>query len=144
MGEYSDPKYGVIERKYFSLPIKHGGSAAAGFTFNETELTKVTRWYPKGPVVLQKFGCLTLATLGKGEEVFRLTKQGAAGTLLARVVASTTSAPYTVASVALDDTIDAGSYITIFGSTNVCSTGSVAFFIDYRRTYDQTKWDPVA
>ena len=144
MTDYAHPKYGVIERKYFSLPVKHGGHAAAGFTFNETELTKMTRWYPYGPVVLQKFGVLTLATLGKGEETFRLTKGGPAGTLLARVVASTTSAPYTVASVALDDTIDAGSYLTIFGSTNVCSTGSVAFFIDYRRTYDATKHDPVA
>lgn len=141
---YDDPKFGVIERHWCSLPVKQGGSAAAGFTFNESEGVKVTRLQFKGPIVLQKFGVMTLGTLGKGEQLFRLTKQGAAGTLLGRVVASTTSAPYTIASVALDDTIDAGSYLTIFGSTNVCSTGTVAFFIDFRRAYDGSKWDPVA
>lgn len=141
---YDDQKFGLVERHWFSLPVKLGGQAAAGFTFNETEGVKMTRWYPRGPVTLQKFGALVLSTLGKGEQLFRLSKQGAAGTLLDRLVCSTTAAQYTIASKALDDVIDAGSYLTIFGSTNVCSTGSVAFFIDYRRSYDATKHDPVA
>lgn len=144
MADYAHDKYGIIERHWISLPIKQGGSAAGGVTFNETEGTKMARFYPKGPVVLQKFGALVTGTLGKGEQLFRLTKQGTAGTLLARLVCSTTSAQYSVSSIALDDTIDAGSYLTIFGSTNVCSTGTVAFFIDYRRTYDASKHDPVA
>jgi hypothetical protein len=141
---YDDPKFGVIERRWLSLPVKVGGHSAAGITWNETEGTKVTRIYFKGPVKLQKFGALVLSTIGKGEQLFRLTKQGIAGTLLDRLVCSTTATQYSIASKALDDEIDAGSYLTIFGSTNVCSTGSVAFFIDYRRSYDATKHDPVA
>lgn len=141
---YDHAKYGVIERRWFSLTIKNGGDAAAGVTWNETEGAKISRIYFKGPVVLQKFGALVLSTLGKGEQLFRLTKTGAAGTLLDRLVCSTTSAQYTIASKALDDVIDAGSYLTIFGSTNVCSTGTVAFFLDYRRTYDASKHNPVA
>lgn len=138
MGTYNDPQYGVVERLWIGRTVKHGGNSSAGVTFNETEGFKVTRTYLKGPVRLLSFGVLTLATLGKGEQLFRLSK---GTTLLDRCVASTTSAPYTIASVALDDAIDSGTYLTIFGSTNVCSTGTVAFFIDYRRSYG-SGWEP--
>lgn len=140
MGTYSDPQYGVVERRWIGLTGKNGGDSAGGYTFNETEGTKIERLYFKGPVRLLSFGVITQCTLGKGEQLFRLSKES---TLLDRVVASTSSAPYTIASVALDDVIDAGTYLTIFGSTNVCSTGTVAFFIDYRRTYG-AGWEPAS
>lgn len=139
---YSDGKYGVIERHWFGLTKKAGGNSADGFTLNETEGTKVTRFYPKGPIVLQKFGVLTLATAGKSELYHVLWKNGS--TRLDEVLSSTTSAPWTINSVALDDVIDAGSYLTITGSTSGCSTGSFAYFVDYRRSYDGSKWDQVA
>ncbi len=135
---YDDAKYGVIERKTFGLTQKHGGDAAAGFTFNETESTKVTKWYPKGPIQIQKFGTYALATLGKGEQLFGLALDG---TRLTQVTASTTSAPYAIASVAVDDGLSSGSYLTINASTNVCSTGTCALFIDFRRKYDSSGWD---
>lgn len=139
---YADEKYGVIERVSFGLPIKHGGEAAAGFTFNEAEGTKVTRFYPKGPIEVKKFGAIVLATLGKGEQVFSLYK---GTTRLAAITASTTAAPYTVASdVTISSAyIAAGSYLSILASTNVCSTGSVSCFVDYVRRYTSTtsgKW----
>jgi hypothetical protein len=139
---YSDKKYGVIERKWFGLSKANGGDAAAGFTFNETQAALIKRYYPKGPIRLLKIGVMTLATLGKGEELIGLTVGGTA-TVKATIVASTTSAPYTIASKTLATTLTAGSYLSLLASTNVCSTGSVAVFIDFRRQYDVNgKWDP--
>lgn len=137
---YDDSKFGVIERKTFGLTVKHGGETATGITFNETEATKVTRWYPRGPITVKKFGVVTLATLGKGEEAISLYKSGS--TRIASVTASTTSAPYTVASTTTVSSanVAAGSYINILASTNVCSTGTVAVFVDFVRKYS-TKWD---
>jgi hypothetical protein len=138
---YADSKYGVIERVWFGLTTKHGGQAAAGLTFNETEANKVTRFYPKGPIEVLKYGARVLATLGKGEEVISLYK---GTTRMAQITASTSAAPYTVAS---DVTISsqyvaAGSYLSILASTNVCSTGTVACFIDYIRRFNTDgKWD---
>lgn len=138
---YDDARYGVIERHTIGLTKKHGGDAGSAITFNETQSAVVTRWYPKGPIQLLKLGAITLATLGKGEEQFILAKTGTGGTTLGTVVASTTSAPYTIASKSLTGTLGAGSYISILASTNVCSTGTVALFIEYRRMYN-VKWDP--
>lgn len=146
---YDDAKFGVITRKWFSLPIKQGGDAAQGFTFNETQSVKVARWYPRGPIQALKVGVLTVATLGKGEELFRLAVGGTAHStsalLFATIVASTTSAPYTIASQTLTRTLTAGSYLTLMASTNVCSTGSVSVFVDYRPRYSASgKWDPTS
>jgi hypothetical protein len=139
---YSDKKYGVIERKWFGLSKANGGDAAAGFTFNETQAALIKRYYPKGPIRLLKIGVMTLATLGKGEELIGLTVGGTA-TVKATIVASTSSAPYTIASKTLATTLSAGSYLSLLASTNVCSTGSVAVFVDFRRQYDVNgKWDP--
>lgn len=135
---YDDAKYGVIERHWFSLPITAGGDAAAGLTFNETEATKVKRFYPKGPITIKKLGVLTLATLGKGEQAFNLKIDGS--TTMKSVVCSTTSAPGTIASVAVNDSLSAGSYLSLIASTNVCSTGTCAVFIDFVRKYS-SKWD---
>ena len=127
MPEYDDGVYGVTFRQWFGLTQKHGGTDAV-LTFNESEGTKVTRHYPRGPIKITKMGAYVAATLGKGEEVMTLDVDGARVT---QVTASTTAAPYTIASVSVSKIMNAGSYITIGASTNVCSTGSVAVFIDY-------------
>ena len=137
---YDDSKYGVIERKWFGRTVKAGGSTASGFTFDESTDTEVTRWYPRGPIEIKKFGVMTLATLGKGEEVFAIRKSGS--TRVATVTASTTSAPWTIASTVTVSSanVAAGSYLDIIASTNVCSTGTCAVFVDFVRRYS-TKWD---
>jgi hypothetical protein len=140
--KYSDGVFGDVRRQWFGLTQKHGGADAV-ITFNETRAVKITRHYPKGPIKILKFGVYTAATLGKGEELFRLCVNGTTtpptgGT----VVASTTSAPYTIASVACAKQVNAGSYITLLASTNVCSTGSVALFIDYVPVFSNSgKWN---
>ena len=136
---YTDGKYGVIERHWMGLTKKQGGSAAAPFTVAAAaEAALVARFYPRGPIQLLKFGAMCVATGGDGEHVFALTKEG---TRIDEVVGSTDSAPYVISSVALTATVGPGSYLTITNSTNVCSTGSYAFFIDFRRLYND-KWDP--
>lgn len=142
MAFYSDKKYDVVERHWFGLSKANGGDAAAGFTFNETQAALIKRYYPKGPIRLLKYGVMTLATLGKGEELVGLTVGGTV-TVKATIVASSLSAPYTIASKTLATTLAAGSYLSLLASTNVCSTGSIALFIDFRRFYD-TKWDPTS
>lgn len=137
---YDDGKFGVVERKWFGLSSKHGGDGAV-VTFNETEANAVTRWYPRGPIHIEKWGVKTLATLGKGEEIFSLFIDGS--TRMKQITASTTSAPYTVASALVNDDLAAGSYLSILASTNVCSTGSVALFIDFRRKYSSNRHNPL-
>jgi hypothetical protein len=141
---YSDNQYGVIERHWFGLSKVNGGEAAAGFTFNETQSALIKRYYPKGPIKLLKIGVMTLATLGKGEQLIGLTVGGTA-TVKATIVASSASAPYTIASKTLATTLTAGSYLSLLASTNVCSTGSVAVFLDFRRQYSTAdKWEPTS
>ena len=136
---YTNGVYDKSERKWFKLPAKAGGDDSA-LTFNETEqLRVVQRYYPRGPIHISKMGVLTVATLGKGEEVLAINVNG---TRMEEITASTTSAPWTIASVAVDKTVNAGSYITLLASTNACSTGSVAVFIDYRPAYTyEEKWE---
>lgn len=141
---YSDKQYGVIERHWFGLSKANGGDAAAGFTFNETQAALIKRYYPKGPIKLLKIGVMTLATLGKGEQLVGLTVGGTA-TVKATIVASSASAPYTIASKTLATTLTAGSYLSLLASTNVCSTGSIAVFVDFRRQYEVSgKWEPAS
>ena len=141
---YSDGSFGVVERHWFGLPKTWGGGAAAGFTFNETQAALIKRFYPKGPIKLLKLGVIVLGTLGKGEELIGLTVGGTA-TVKGTVVASTTAAPGTIASKVLATTLSAGSYLSLLASTNVCSTGSVAVFIDFRRHFDVSeKWLPAS
>lgn len=140
---YDDSKYGVIERHWFGLPKLAGGGAAAGITFNETQAAVVKRFYPRGPIKILKLGVQTLATLGKGEQLFGLCVGGTA-TVKGTIVASSASAPYTIASKTLATTLSAGSYLSLLASTNVCSTGTVAVFMDFRRLYDGAKWDPTS
>lgn len=141
---YADGRFGIIERHWFGLPKLWGGGAAAGITFNETQSAPIKRFYPKGPIKLLKIGVQTLATLGKGEQSFGLTVDGTA-TVKATIVASTSSAPGTIASKTLATTLTAGSYLALLASTNVCSTGTVAVFIEFRRQYEVTgKHEPTS
>jgi hypothetical protein len=142
---YSDAMFGITYRKWFGLTTRNGGdSAATGITFNETQSNVVKRWYPpqKGAIQMQKYGVVTLATLGKGEQSFDLCVGGTTSPF-ATLVASTTSAPWTIASKVTSKGLTAGSYVSILASTNVCSTGTVAIFIDYRPKFvsGQTKYD---
>jgi hypothetical protein len=153
---YDDSKFGVIERTWFGLTPKWGGEESAGRTFNETQANiNPKKWYARGPIEILKIGCLTLGTLGKGEQLFGLTVNGTA-TVKGVIQASTASAPGTIASNPLTPggsyqgyvtgaakpTLAAGSYLTLLASTNVCSTGTVALFIDWRRRFTVTgKWD---
>jgi hypothetical protein len=138
---YDDSKFGVRQRHWFGLTPKWGGAEAGGKTFNETQSLALTSWYPKGPIDVHRFGAMTLGTLGKGEQLFSLGIDGTA-TVMGTVVSSTTSAPATIASKAITDNLSAGSYLTILASTNVCSTGTVALFVDWSPRYDvDGGWD---
>ena len=141
MNTYDDSKYGVIERVWFGLPKTWGGECAAGFTFNETQSRLMKRWYPPGPIRLLKLGVMTIGTLGKGEELIGLTVDGTSS-VKGTIVASTTSAPGALASVSLGTNLTQASYLSLLASTNVCSTGTVAVFVDFRRRYSGTSWDP--
>jgi len=145
MAKYNDaPFTGITIRKWYGQTQKIGGAGGTIITFNETQGVKgPTRDYIRGPIKIKKLGCMVAATLGKGEELFSLSVNGTA-TAVATVVASTSGAPYTISSVSVNKVVNAGSYITFLASTNVCSTGSVALFIDYIPQYQagNSKWDP--
>lgn len=136
MSEYSHGKFGITRRQWFGLTARNGGAnAGAGIGFNETQSNVVKRWYPdlRGPIRMSKAGVMTLATLGKGEQSFRFSVNATtAAAAFATAVASTTSAPYTMASKSINKVLATGSYVSILASTNVCSTGTVALFIDWK------------
>jgi hypothetical protein len=159
---YSDERFGVIERKWFGLTKKAGGDAASGFTFGTTDATsinQVTRFYPKGPIRMQKFGYLTLGTVsggGTGMDVVPLRLRVDGSNESSTINIPTAAAPWSIGSTTTftNEVVDAGSYIDIITGTpqtsdgtaanTATSSGTVAFFLDYTRAYDnQTKWDPV-
>lgn len=125
---YDDAQYGVRERKEFD-----GEQESHTITGDET---LVKRWYPPGPIEILKFGVRHVATQGGTEVTINLKRNSST---LATVVASTDSAPWAIASKAVNKNCDAGSYVTI-DSAGTVATGSVAVFIDYVRRYS-TKWD---
>ncbi len=133
---YSDAMFGIIYRHWWGLTTRNGGaSAATPITFNETQSNVVKRWYPprKGIIQMMKTGVVTLATLGKGEQSFRMSVTGTtAAAAFATLVASSASARWTIASKVISKGLTAGSYVSILASTNVCSTGSVSIFVDFR------------
>lgn len=158
---YDDSKFGVIERKWFGLTKKHGGDVAAGYTFGTTDATVIThlaRHYPRGPIAIQKAGAYTLATVGGGGTLFdklpvHVTKNGVRVSALTFDVRDA-AAPFSIASVkpSAETVIDAGSYIGFQTATpqsdkgtagnTATVTGSVAFFVDYRRVFDPSgAWD---
>jgi len=125
---YDDAQYGVRERLY--LTAHQAEKTLAG------DKTLVKRFYPKGPIKILKFGIQHIATQGGTEVTVNLKRNSST---LATVVASTDSAPWTIASKSLDKNCDAGSYLTV-DSAGTVATGSIICFIEYRRRYS-TKWD---
>ena len=155
---YDDSKFGVIQRHWFGLTTKWGGSVvntANLYTFGTTDATaraQVAKWYPRGPVKMIKAGTMILATVTNASVdriPVRILTRGASASVGAvfynakgnqAVVASTTT--FTVKQV------KAGEYVTIRTGTpqtdkgtaanTATTTGTVAFFIDYVPTYDST------
>jgi hypothetical protein len=150
---YDDAKYGVVTRKWFGLTKKLGGDCAAGYTFtgSGTTISHVARWYPMGPINVQKIGFMVLATLATTGNATRavLTSKhqikfyhGAAGartTLIGTTHiqvgdASSTlharQAQYSIASnespTAANRTIAAGNTLTIYAATPTSDDGTAA------------------
>lgn len=158
---YDDSRFGVVERKWFGLTKKHGGDVASGYTFGTTDATVISqlaRHYFKGPIAIQKVGSYVLATIGGGSAAFdqvpaRITKNGTNVSSLEWNIPDT-GAPYSIASVSPSSEVlvPAGSYIGIETATpestngtaynTATVTGSVAFFVEYRRVWHQAgNWD---
>ena len=128
---YNDSKYGMVERVYLG-PHQNTKSIAGG------DPTLLKRFYPKGPITITKFGVQHVATQG-GTEIQANLKRNSS--TLATVIASTDSAPWTIASKSVDKDCDAGSYLSVDAEGTV-ATGSVIAFIDFVRKYDHDgKWD---
>lgn len=124
MARYDDSKFGETRRKYFY-------AEQAAKTLSSTNLLK--RYYPKGPIRITKFGVMHIATQGGTETTITLKRNAST---LATVVASTDSAPWTIASKAVSDKdVDAGSYLAITSGGGV-ATGSVVCFIEYHNLFD--------
>jgi len=120
---YDDTMYGMVERTWFGLQTP--------FTLG-ADRTLVKRYYPKGPIRVLSFGVQHAATQGGTEVTLSLARNSST---LATVVASTDSAPWTIASKSLDKLCKAGSYLVITSAGTV-ATGSVSFFIDWMRDPD--------
>jgi hypothetical protein len=163
---YDDSKFGVINRQWFFLSKKWGGSVpmarvASGKgcfgTTDATSKTHLAKWYPRGPVKMLKAGVMTLASVTNASVdriPVRITTRGASAsagcsfyisgvpTVQAEISSTTT---FTVSQV------KAGEYIAIKTGTpqtdngtaaNTATTlGTVAFFIDYVPTWDTSKHD---
>jgi hypothetical protein len=125
---YDDSKYGVVERLYLR-PYQVATTLTA-------DTTLLKRFYPRGPIAIKKFGIQHVATQGGTEVTISLVRNSST---LATVVASTDSAPWTIASKAVTSNCDAGSYLTITSAGTV-ATGSVQCFIDFVRLYN-SNWD---
>jgi hypothetical protein len=138
---YSEAVYGDVRRHWFSS-YKSGAGGRAAMAVQEAEqLAYVDRYYPKGPIQILKFGVQVASTLGKAEQMMSLYRNASR---LATAVCSTTGSEFVVDSVAVNKVCAAGSYLNIIASTNTCSTGSVACFIDYIPYFDNTtKWSKV-
>lgn len=139
---YSESLYRDVRRLWFGG--KRGLTAAPlngpAHPNSESEnLTYVERYYPKGPIEIVAFGAMAASTHGKGEGVVSLYRNASR---LATAVCSTSAAEYTIDLVKVNKICAAGSYLNIIASTNACSTGSIACFIDYVPLFDATdQWD---
>ena len=163
---YDDSKFGVIKRKWFGLTKKHGGDAASGYTFGTTDATvqsQLARWYPRGPILIKKFGSKVLASVIAGSQdttdkiKCSLLTRGASASVSGTFsldIAGGTLAPHSFASVESMsiEQCKAGEYIAIKTGTpetaggtaaNTATTlGTVCFFIDYVPQFDADgAWD---
>jgi hypothetical protein len=167
MNDYSDARYGVIQRHWFGLTKKCGGASADGFTFGSgdpgPDAVQVTRFYPKAPCNIIKFGSFNLATLTFGASTVdrmlcRLIGRGASASVMASLDIVQTVSPYAIASIESANTTDfpitqvkAGEYISITAATKETDKGTdlgssllgtVAFFVDMVPAYDAARWNP--
>lgn len=159
MAFYDHPKFGVTRRKWFGLAKKWGGDAAGGFSFGTHDpgtLSHVEKWYPEGPIRIQKVGvfmCSTSNNASGGCKSFRFLTRGASASVIATMKnASCTVNEGTLCASKAEAALTvrqckAGEYITIQSiepttrsatASEVKSTtsGAAAFFIDYIPTFD--------
>jgi len=122
---YDDQQFNMVEREYLG---KHVPTVTID--------TWVTRWYPKGPILIKKFGVVT--TVESTGSEFSVSLLDSAGSTLATIVCSTTQA-VGLASKALTgltaDLIVAGDYIVVTAD-GTSDAGSMIPFIDYVRSYN--------
>ncbi len=120
MSLYDDHYYGENHR--ITFPPKEIGTTGA--------VTLKSRWYPKGPIRVTKFGVIySVAT--SGSELTISLKKGASASVVATIVASTTTAQWTVASKgSLTQLVGVGSYLSIT-TDGTADAGSAECFIDY-------------
>jgi hypothetical protein len=161
MSRYSDERFGVVERTWFGLHLNKGGHVAAGsgYTFGNEAATSnnhLERYYPKGPIRLLKFGIMVqkaIACTATGMDYVPFRLRVNAGNETSNVKHADAAAAYTIASTTTftNAVVDAGSYIDIIQGTPLTGdsteivtatvTGTVAYFIDWRREYDASEWD---
>ncbi len=166
MAQYDDDQFGVIQRQWFALSKKWGGDrpnarvASGQGCFGTTDATakvQIPRWYPKGPIKLIKAGVFTLASVTNASVdriPVRVLTRGASASLGCLFYID--AVPTVQAEISSQTTftvrqVKAGEYLTIKTGTpqtdkgtaaNTATTlGTVAFFVDYVRGYDPTKWD---
>lgn len=157
---YDSAIYGRRLRKWFGLPKKWGGDAAAGFTFGTHDpgtVTHVEKWYPEGPIKIKKVGVFCASTSNNasgGLMNFRFLTRGASASVIATCqFSSCTESEGAIAASKSSITTEqckAGEYITIqsyepttkTNATEVKSTtsGAAAFFIDYVPKFDPDRW----
>jgi hypothetical protein len=155
---YDDAKFGVIQRQWFGLSKKWGGSVpnarvASGVgcfgTTDATFKTHVRRWYPRGAIRMLKAGSFILATLSTASATTitaRLTTRGASASAGCTWNIKSVTAPAAFASTVTFTVrqVKRGEYISINSATpsgganpnTATQAGTVAFFVDYINTYD--------
>jgi hypothetical protein len=105
---------------------------------------------------MQKFGYIVLGTVsggGTGMDLIPLRLRVNGSNESSTINIPTAAINYAIGSTVTftNEVVDAGSYIDIITGTpqtakgtaayNATSSGTVAFFLDYTREYDQTKWE---
>lgn len=166
-GSYDDARFGVIQRQWFGLSKKWGGDrpnarAASGQgcfgTTDATTKTHIAKWYPRGPIRLVKAGVMTLASVTNASVdrvPVRVMTRGASaslGSLFYINAVPTVQAEISSSVTFTARDVRAGEYLSIKTGTpqtdkgtaaNTATTlGTVAFFVDYVRTWDPSgKWD---
>jgi len=102
-----------------------------------TRASWIGEWYPKGPILIKKFGMvIKVANVGSGCTVS--LKKGATGSTIATINCSTTIAAGLASKAASSansqSTVGAGSYIYV-EADGTGDSGSMVCFIDYVRAY---------
>ena len=154
---YSDSKFGVIQRQWFGLTTKYGGSVvntANLYTFGTTDATvrsQLAKWYPRGPIKLVKVGSFVLATLVNASVdrvPVRVKTRGASASLGGLFYTAKTLNSFASTTSFTVKQCKAGEYLSITTGTpqtdkgtaanTATTTGTLAFFVDYVPTYDSS------